>query len=110
VRFVDRALGDPAAEEFLLGRSQRLVRFLLRHDVRGIVREDAFDDLALIRLTRDDGDLAALAGLQRFFADVEAESALARLRVEAVAVETGVRHDRTDVPVEADGLRGAVGG
>ena len=103
--FVDGALGDPAAEEFLLGRRQRLVRFLLRHDVFGVVREDAFDDLALFRLARDDGDLAALAGLERFFAEIQAQAAFARLRVEAVAMEAGVRHDRTDVAVEADGVR-----
>ena len=103
--FVDGALGDPATEEFLLGRRQRLVRFLLRHDVFGVVREDTFDDLALFRLARDDGDLAALAGLERLFAEIQAQAAFARLRVEAVAMEAGVRHDRTDVAVEADGVR-----
>ena len=70
--FVDRALGDPATEEFLLGRRQRLVRFFLRHDVFGVVREDTFDDLALLGLAGDDGDLPALAGLQRIFTDVQA--------------------------------------
>ena len=110
VRFVDGALGDPAAEEFFLRGAQGLVRLLFGHDVFGIRREDALDDLALVRFARHDRDLAALAGFERFFPDIQAESALARLRVEAVAVETRVGHQRTDVPVEADGLRGAVGG
>ena len=33
-------------------------------------------------------------------ADVEAQPRFPRVRVESVAVEAGVRHDRPDVPVE----------
>ena len=107
--FVDGAFGDPAPEEFLLGRRQRFVRFFLRHDIFGVVREDAFDDLALLGLAGDDGDLPALAGLQRFFTDIQAQAAFARLRIEAVAMKAGVRHDRSDVAVEADDIAGRVG-
>ena len=104
VRLVDGSLGDPAAEELFLGICQRLVRLLFRHDVFGVGREDAFDDLTLIRLARYDRDRAALAGLQRVFAEIEAQAAFTGLRIEAVAMEAGVRHDRTDVAIEADGV------
>ena len=72
VRFVHGALGDPAAQEFFLGGREGLVRLLFGHDVFGVGREDAFDDLALFWLSGYDGDLAALTGLQRILANVQA--------------------------------------
>ena len=82
------------------------MRLLFRHDVFGVGREDALDDLALIRLAGYDRDRAALAGFQRVFAEIEAQAAFTGLRIEAVAMETGVRHDRTDVAIEADRIGG----
>ena len=70
VRFVHGALGDPSAEEFFLGGREGLVRLLFGHDVFSVGREDTFDDLALFWLAGYDGDLAALAGLQRILANV----------------------------------------
>ena len=86
------------------------MRRLFRHEVVFVLGEDAFNDFRCLGLTWDDGNLPTLARLQGEFADVETEVSLARLRVEAVAVETGVRHNRTDVAVEADGVIGLVGG
>ena len=70
------------------------------HEVVGVLREEARDDGGLLRLAGDDGRFAGRAGLERFVAHVEAELALACLVVEAVALETRVRHDGPDVPVE----------
>ena len=106
VGFVDGTLRDPAAEEFLLRSGEGLVRLLVRHHVIFVLGEETLDDLALLGLARDDGDFAALAGLQRFGTDVQAQLTFSRLSVEAVAVEAGVRHDRTNVAIEADRIGG----
>ena len=104
--FVDGTLRDPAAEEFLLGGREGLVRLLVRHHVIFVLGEETFDDFALIGLAWDDRDGAALAGLQCVVAEIQTQAAFARLRVEAVAMEAGVRHDRTDVAIEADRIGG----
>ena len=110
VRLVGRPLRDPATEEFLLRLGQGLVGLLLRHQVLFVLGVEALDDLGFVGLARDDRERAALAGLEGFVAEVEAEATLARLRVEPVAVEAGVRHDRPDVAVEHDGVGRLVGG
>src|ERR1051325_1834862 len=104
-----RALGDPAAERFLLRRREVLVRGLRRHDVVLVRGEDALDDLRLVGLAGHDGDLAGFGRLERLGAEVDAEAALARLGVEAVAVKARVRHDRPDVAVEIHLCRSARG-
>ena len=86
------------------------MRRLFRHEVVFVLGENPFNDFRCLGLAWDDGNLPTLARLQGEFADVETEVSLTRLRVEAVAVETGVRHDRTDVAVEVDGVIGLVGG
>ena len=77
VGLVRRTLGDPPTEEFLLRVRQRLVGLLLRHQVVLILRIETLDDLGLVGFTRHDGERAALAGLQRLLAKVQAQSALA---------------------------------
>ena len=101
VSFVFRALGHPAADGIFLRRIQFLVGELRRHDP-GVFGEDPLDDLAVIWIAGDDRDHVGLSGFERFVADVEPQSRHARVLVRAVAAETGVRHDRTNVAVEAD--------
>ena len=106
---IDGALLYPATEEFLLFWREGLMRLLRGHEVIFVLREDSLDDLRFFGFARDDGDLPALAGLEREFADVEPEATFAGFLIESMAMEAGVRHDRTDVTVEADGVGRRVG-
>ena len=63
-------LGDPAADEFDLRRRDLSVGFRRRHLLVGVMREQTFQHLALLRLARDDRD-DAVVGLDRLIADVE---------------------------------------
>jgi len=67
------------------------------------------DDLALIRLTRDDGDFAGLTFAVGGFDEVEAQFSFARMLVHAVAGEAVLSEKRSDLTVEVDGGRGGGG-
>ena len=98
-------MGDPAADEFDLGRRHLAIGLGRRHLLVGVMRQQTLQDLALLRLAGDDrGD--AFVGLDRVIADVKPQAGLAVLRVLTVAVEAVLREDRPDVAVEADVLGG----
>ena len=70
VLLVRSALGDPAADEFDLGRRHLAIGLGRRHLLVGVMRQQPLQDLALLRLAGDDrGD--AFVGLDRLIADVE---------------------------------------
>jgi len=102
VTFVLGALCHPAADRIFLRGSQFLVRECRRHDAR-VLGKDALDDSAVFRIARDDGDHVGLACFDGLVTDVEPESRHTRILVRAMAPETRVRHDRTNVAIEADG-------
>ena len=107
MRLILRALGDPALEQILLRAGEFLVRVRRRHEVIGVLGEDAFDELARVRLAGDES-LGGDGGL----AHIEAELGLALLLVRAVAVKAVVGKNRPDVAVVIDllGGRGGSGG
>ena len=80
---VFRALGDPALEQFLLFRCENLMRFRRRHDFILIVGENARDQIAFLRFSRNDG--ASLNGVST---NVQAQILLAMLLIGPVAVIT----------------------
>ena len=98
VRLILGALGDPAAEELLLFGRERLVGLVRGHGIAFV--ENADDDLALVRVARDDGEDSVFGLFDGLVADVEPQPGLAGVRIETVAVEAGVRHDGPDVAVK----------
>ena len=98
---VGGALGDPAADEFDLRRRHLAVRFRRRHLVVRVMRQQALEDFALLWVSRHDCE-AAVVFHQGFGADIQTELRLAVFRILAVAEETVLREDRTDVAVEAE--------
>ena len=78
-----------------------LCAFVGRHRIAAVV-EDAEDDLALVRLARDDGDDSVFVGFSASSRMSSRRPALRALGVGPVAVEAVVRHDRPDVAVEGD--------
>ncbi len=112
VRLVFGALLDPAGEDGDLGRGQGLVRRLGRHLQLVVGRQQAADQLALLRMA---GDHRATAPVLRnrgvgVGGDVEPQARLALAHVVAVATEAVVRKDRPHVPGVVDLLRNAPGG
>ena len=106
VLFVFRALGDPSLENLLLRGGQRTVRIRRRHHLVGVGRRQTFDELARSGVAGHEGFL-----LQRGVADVEAQLGLALVAVRAVAVETVLGQNRTDVLVVIHlGAEGGQGG
>ena len=61
------AFGDPAAQQLALGRRDRAVRIGRRHDLLGILRDEALEQFALGGLARHEGLLR-----ERLGADVQA--------------------------------------
>src|SRR5262245_50487923 len=112
-----RALFDPEADQLDLRGGEPSVRVGRGHEVVGIRRGDAQEDLALLGLSGRDravaSEIAQDAPLR-----VEAQVCLPRLCVGSVALEAVLRKDRADVAVEvqllrghdAPGMRGAWGG
>jgi len=99
VALVLRTLGDPAPEGLDLLGGEVLVRLRRRHAVLLVGGDQPGDELAVIRLTRDDDGVAA--AIQRGVRGVvEPQPPLAVVRVLPVAVEAVLRQDRTDVAVE----------
>ena len=105
MRLVFGALGDPALKQFLLLRSEMSARIRRGHLVVGIGREDASDQLGIIRLARLDGFL-----FQRDFAHVQAELGFAIVFVRAVAEEAVVRENGPDIAIELEFSRHRRGG
>jgi hypothetical protein len=97
VAFVNRALRDPLLQQILLLGSEDFVRIGRRHQVLGIVREDALDQFALARLAGHD-----CFAFESGFAEVEAEFAFALAGIRPVAGETIVGKDGANRLIEAD--------
>ena len=98
VRLVFRTLGNPAAEDFLLLRSELPHFFGRRHHVIGIAGEQALHHFTLVRLARNDGLHPVVFG-QRAVASVEAAVGFAGILVEPVAAEAGIRENGAHVAV-----------
>lgn len=92
--------GDPLLEEIFLSGGECAVRLWRRHHLLRIVAEDAGDEFAVVGLTGDNGDESGFTGGEGGVAQVEAEAALARLGIGAVAAVTVFREDRLDVAGE----------
>jgi hypothetical protein len=94
---VDSALFDPALEECTLrGRQRFFVRVGRRHNLVGILAEDALPRFRIRKVTGHDGaDTTAVRGGGVEL--VEAEFGFAIAGVAAVAGETIIGEDRADV-------------
>lgn len=103
VRLVDRAFGDPTPEQLtLLRRERRLVAVRRGHRHRWVARGDPADQLALIRVPRDNRG-PVLPRHHGGVAQIKPQVGMARRRIRAVALEAPVRQDRADVAREANG-------
>ena len=102
VRLVVGPLGDPAAQQRLLGVRQRQVRVGRRHHVVFEVREDAPDELALLRNARLDDRPPVVDVLERPVARIEAQLGLPLRGVGPVTAKAAVRQQRADLEAEVD--------
>ena len=100
VSFVDRAFSHPPADDVFLCRCQLFMSRLGRHHA-GAGREDARDDLALVRVAGNNRHVSRARRLDRFLANVETHVGLARVPVGTMAAEARIRHDGAQVAVEA---------
>jgi len=100
-----RPRGDPAAKQFLFLGLELAGGPRRRHHLVLVRADDPVEEFALLRLTRHH-DRYALADPVQSVPLVEAQLGLARRGVGPVAMETGVREDGADLPVEVDRLRG----
>ena len=103
VPLIRGSLGNPALDQLLLLHSQRLVRLFRRHDLRRLRREDTPHHLALLRVPRHDRPHPRSRLAQRLFPHIQPHPGLAATLVRPVTAKTGVREDRSDVPIETDG-------
>jgi len=87
---IDRTLGDPSAKQLLLRRGENFVGIGRGHQVVRVRRENALDQFALVRFSRDE----RLFG-QRFFAHVQAHPRFTAC-IDAWWTEP-VRHGRFDM-------------
>ena len=111
VFLIFRALGDPAAEHFLLASGQWFVGFGWGHEFIFIAGEDAADDFTFFWVGRNDGDFTGFGGFEGLLADIEAEFGFAGIFVGAVAVEASIGEDGSEVAIELDfGGQGELGG
>ena len=85
---------DPALKHIFLLRGERLVDRGRRHDLLGVDRIDAGDQLAFLRVARRDG-----SRFDGSLAAVEPQIGLARGTIGAVAREAVLGQDRPDVAV-----------
>ena len=100
VRLVLRPLGDPPLQDVLLLVRERLLDVRRRHQLALVLREDPMHQLALVRLSRDDGQAARLQRTDGLVPEVQPEPRLAGLVVRAVAREAATRQDRPDLARE----------
>ena len=101
VLLVRGAFVDPASEQRLLRRSERLVRLRRRHHEFGSGGPDPLDERAAGRLAGHDG-----AGRHGRLAVVKPQVGLPMTGVGSMAVKTVVRQERPDVAVEGHGRGG----
>ena len=107
VRFVFRTGGDPAFQDVLLLRQQRMLHLGGRHLLVLVTGKNACDDRALLRLARHDARVARLAARERRLTQIETQSGLARAFVGSVAFEAIRRQHRTHVAQEVRRIRRA---
>src|SRR5207249_11562319 len=99
---------DPAADERDFALAQPAAGFGLRHPFRFVLRRDAAEQLALLRLAWHDHRAIFPLGKCSLFS-VEPEVRLSLGLVRPVAIEAVVGEDRPDIAVELDGLRQGLG-
>ena len=93
---------DPAAQHLRLGRRHRLADMRRRHDEIGIGRRDPGKHLACRRIAGHDSPAATVEHKTRASGLIEPQAPLPLRGVGAMARETAVRKERTDVAVEVD--------
>src|SRR5262249_5815168 len=93
--------GDPAPQRLLFLTRQLLLRLRGRHDLVGVCRGDAGEELALVRLARHDGPPG-----DGNVTNVDTEPGLAGRTVRAMASEAVLGQDRANVTA----ITGRVGG
>ncbi len=103
------ALADPLPEQGHLGRRNGLVLLGRRHDLIRILRDDALDERAALRIAGHHGG-HAVAGHLRLGFVVEAQAALALLVIGSVAKKAVLREDRPDLAGKIHGGRPVEGG
>ena len=109
VQFILGALFDPLIDESdLLGR-KTLAALRRRHLLILIRRVNAQVDFAIVELPGHDAFHSLLFG-EGAFAGIQSAAGLARLRIEAVALEAILGEDRADLGIEIDARRTALGG
>ena len=109
VRFIFRALLDPADQHLAFRLRERTVQVGRRHDVIRIRAQHPSHHLAVLDVAGNDGPLAALQLLGRARQLIQPQPRLAALvGIGSVAAVAAVGEDGTHVPVEADG-RGRIG-
>ena len=99
VGFIHRTLIDPAFQDVFLHGGERLACFLWRHQVIGINRENALDQGALRRLSRNHRLCSRLQFRRGTGMRIQAQAGLTLSLVESVAFKTGLREDRQHIPV-----------
>ena len=94
---------DPSLEQFDLFCGQGFAGIGRRHEILGILRGDAGDDLTLSGITGHDRVVSSQIGPGPLWG-VETQFGLAVILIGAVAVEAVVGQNRADVPIELNGL------
>ena len=102
MRLVVSPFGNPAAQQRFFGVRQRQVRVGRRHHVVFEVREDAANELALLRNTRFDDGPPVVDVLEGAFTRVEAQLGLPLRGVGAVTAKAAVRQQRANLEAEID--------
>ncbi len=82
---------------------QRFVMLRRRHPLGGIVRSDATDDFALVRLAGHDRRDTRIAAFQGTFSQVEPQAPLALGLIHTVTLRAMLRQDRLDITLITDG-------
>ena len=101
---VDRALLDPFLESRDLVCAHRLGLALssLGHEIFRILGLDPFNQLALLRVPRDDSVAMALALLHRPLSKIEPQACLAHFRVGTMTTKTTTGQDRLYILIEIE--------
>src|SRR5579872_714858 len=109
MRTVDSTLLDPLLENRDLACADRLGLTLsrLRHEIFRIFGFNPLDQLALLRVTRNDSVAMAFALLHRPFSQVKPQACFAHLRVGTVTSETTAGQDGLHILIEIEVSRDA---
>ena len=103
MRFILGPVTDPLLQCIDLLCGQRFVMLRRRHPLGGIVRRDATDDFALVRLAGHDRRDTRIAPFQGAFSLVEPQAPLAVGLIHTVTLRAMLRQDRLDIALITHG-------